>query len=247
MHAALTRIATIALFALLATACADAPAVQLVKTGTLKGCPGQTVGEMVDGFMGNPSWEAIVADDGKTYVNIEGDVMLSEKSVRALLQFAIDESDQSFVFRSMEANEVPMPGFFGLALLGKMCEEKGSETASSEPEADAVEEEAPAPPPSAPTDHWGTFSGSSGVVSLSLMVSPSTLTLTQDTGESFEMCQADVPEGFGYNLSVNLTCSEEMEFAGVRAGLLLNYLSDGWSVNGTGAFSGLAARLERDR
>ena len=95
--------------------------VQQVQAGVLDDCPEKTVQEMVDGFMGSPSWEAIAADDGKTYVNVEGDIEYLEKPVRALLQFLVE--GEQFEFNALEFNGVPQIELVAWALLATMCEE----------------------------------------------------------------------------------------------------------------------------
>jgi len=95
--------------------------VQQVQEGILDGCPEKTVQEMVDDFMGSPSWAAIAADDGNTYVNVEGDIEYLEKPVRALLQFLIE--GEQFEYNALEFNGVPQDPLTAMALLEVMCEE----------------------------------------------------------------------------------------------------------------------------
>lgn len=236
---------------LLSVACVgDTPAVRMVKSGSLKGCPGSTLDAMVDGFMGKAAWESIVDDDGKTYVNISGDINYADKPVRAVLQFATDTAERTFEFRSAEFNGVAMIGLVGVGLLEKMCENvtsgSSSESSTSEQE-DDHDTESSASPPGPPTDHFGSFSGTSGLAELSLTVLPTSIVFTQNiAGESFEMCQATLPDGVGYEVNVLLSCSEEMELAGVSVGLSMQYSRGQWYVSGTGAMSGLSATLTRD-
>ena len=95
--------------------------VQKVQTGSLEACPKKTVKEMVDGFMGSPSWESVAADDGNTYVNVEGDIEYFEKPVRAVLQFLV--VGEQFEFNALEFNEVPQNNLTAFGLLGNMCDE----------------------------------------------------------------------------------------------------------------------------
>ena len=95
--------------------------VLMVQGGKLGTCPSKTVQEMVDGFMGSPSWESITADDGFKYVNINGDITFQDKPVRATIQFKLD-SDKTFKFQALEFNEVPQNNLFAWGLLEKMCE-----------------------------------------------------------------------------------------------------------------------------
>jgi hypothetical protein len=115
-----------ALVSLGLTACQDAAEVQMVKGGTLQLCPSKTVESMVNGFMGNPSWEAIIATDGGTYVNIGGDITYQDNPVRAKLQFSVNKSAGTFEFYAIELNDVAMPQLLAIGLMNKMCEEGGS-------------------------------------------------------------------------------------------------------------------------
>ena len=63
----------------------DSDEVNIVQGGVLDTCPKKTVEEMVDGFMADLSWETVVADDGKKYVNISGVITYDEKPVMTLL------------------------------------------------------------------------------------------------------------------------------------------------------------------
>ena len=101
--------------------CSDTKEVQLVKDGTLQMCPSKTVGEMVSGYMGSPSWDSGVAEDGQKFVNIGGDVTLHDKPVRAVLQFQVDVDAGTFQFNALELNEVPQMNLLGGALLKQMC------------------------------------------------------------------------------------------------------------------------------
>jgi hypothetical protein len=95
----------------------------MVKGGTLQSCPQKTVEQMVDGFMGSPSWESGTGTDGSEFVNIGGDITIESKKVRALLQFVIDKPNNTFQFNAIEVNEVPMNQLLALSLLAKMCSE----------------------------------------------------------------------------------------------------------------------------
>lgn len=107
---------------LLLSGCGDSPEVEMVKNGSLRSCPNMTVEEMVNGFMGSPSWESGVAEDGSRFVNIDGDITLHDKPVRAALQFLVDLEAGTFDFNAFETNEVPQPTYMALGLLDKMCE-----------------------------------------------------------------------------------------------------------------------------
>ncbi|SFE63184.1 hypothetical protein SAMN04487869_1122 [Marinobacter sp. DSM 26671] len=100
----------------------DDPSVAMVKDGSLYTCKSHTVEELVNSFMGNPSWASGVSDSGVEFVNIEGDIMYANKEVRATLQLKINESEQSFEFQAIEMNGVPQNKMIANALLNKMCD-----------------------------------------------------------------------------------------------------------------------------
>ena len=93
-----------------------------IKQSKLGMCPKATVEEMVDGFMGDSSWESGITEDGIKFVNISGDITYADKPVRAVLQFLFNEDGTSFKYNAFEINEVPQNQFVAAALLKKMCE-----------------------------------------------------------------------------------------------------------------------------
>lgn len=103
--------------------CGSDPSVGVVKDGTLGLCEEKTVGQMADSFMDSPSWKSIVADDGNTYVNLEGGILLHDRPTTALIQFAVDVDSGLFEFNALEFNAVPQDLLTALALLEAMCEE----------------------------------------------------------------------------------------------------------------------------
>jgi hypothetical protein len=97
-------------------------AVRMVRNGHLEACSDATVGDMVSGFMGSPSWTSGVTEDGDTFVNVSGDISVHEKKVRAILQFFVDQKKGTFKFNALEFNGVPQPLIATAALLHQMCE-----------------------------------------------------------------------------------------------------------------------------
>ena len=96
--------------------------VALVKNGTLNSCPNTTVKQMVDSYMGNPSWESGVSEDGEVFVNVGGDIHFVDKPVRAVIQFSVNEKKGSFEYTALEFNGVPQMKLLAIPLMGKMCE-----------------------------------------------------------------------------------------------------------------------------
>lgn len=101
------------------SACFDSAEVKQVKGGVLQMCPNHTVEQMVDGFMGNPSWKSGKSADGKVFVNVEGDITFHEKPVRALVQFIVE--GDNFSFGAFEMNSIPSANIIAVGLLEKMC------------------------------------------------------------------------------------------------------------------------------
>ena len=111
-------------FAVLITlaGCGDSAEVKMVKGGKLQMCPNATVEEMVDGFLGDPSWESGKSNDGQEFVNVEGKMTFQEKEVTAKVQFFINKDRTSFQYNAFEMNDIPQNNFIASALLSKMCE-----------------------------------------------------------------------------------------------------------------------------
>ncbi|MGL4997987.1 MAG: hypothetical protein ACRC5T_03215 [Cetobacterium sp.] len=92
-----------------------------VKNGKLSNYPQKTLGEAIDGFVGNAEWESIISDDGNSYVNITGIILFHEKEVEILIQYKVNKDD-SFEFNALEFNEIPQIFLMYSGLLEKMYE-----------------------------------------------------------------------------------------------------------------------------
>ncbi len=66
-------------------------AVELVKNGHLAGYNDKTVGEAVDGFLGNAEWESGRNQSDETMVNVQGSIMYMDWKADCLIQFKVDE------------------------------------------------------------------------------------------------------------------------------------------------------------
>tara|TARA_Y100000589_G_scaffold322445_1_gene355388 strand:- start:1307 stop:1681 length:375 start_codon:yes stop_codon:yes gene_type:complete len=113
----------IACASLLLSGCAIDSRVSLVQNGYLDGCRNATLKEMVDGYIGSPKWSAGVSDDGQEFVNIEGNIMYSEKEVDLILQYLVNSEKETFEFSALELNDIPQNAFIAAALLSNMCDE----------------------------------------------------------------------------------------------------------------------------
>ena len=50
------------------------------------------MGEAVNGFLGNPSFQDIGSMNGLTYVNVTGKLSVDGKSTKAVIQFTVDQT-----------------------------------------------------------------------------------------------------------------------------------------------------------
>ena len=96
--------------------------VDMVKDGVLDTCPTKTIGDMVSSelIMNSPSWESFEADDGMTYVNLEGKVQYEDVS-NVLVQFVIKKDKSGFVFNAMTIDGEPQEEYVADILLATMC------------------------------------------------------------------------------------------------------------------------------
>jgi hypothetical protein len=100
----------------------NAPEIDLVKNGSLQIAPDKTVEELVNGFMGNPTWESGVTTEGDKFVNVTGNITFHGKEVEAVLQFEVDKNNKNFSIRACEFNGIPQSNFMMIGLLTKMAE-----------------------------------------------------------------------------------------------------------------------------
>ena len=85
--------------------------INMVKNGAFQAYPNITVGKLINGAIKNPKWEQIIAQDGKNYVNVSGNMY----GFKVLIQFRInDENTGSWVVNASELDGEPMP-IHGLA------------------------------------------------------------------------------------------------------------------------------------
>lgn len=136
------------------TACFDSSEVKQVKGGVLQLCPNHTVEQMVNGFMGNPSWESGKSSDGVVFVNVAGDITFHDKPVRAMVQYFV--TGDSFSFNAFEMNGVPSANLIAVGMLNKMCL-----SAEGSIEGKPVEKapDTPAPPPTTPAPTESSIPG----------------------------------------------------------------------------------------
>ena len=81
--------------------------VQLVRDGTLAAYPQMTVGEAFNGFLSNPKWESIRSDDESRFVNVTGGIIYDDEEAEIVVQFIVDEENESFQYYACEINNIP--------------------------------------------------------------------------------------------------------------------------------------------
>ena len=128
----LLKIVCVLLLSLTFAACTSQE-VKTIKESHMDMCPEKTVGQMVAGFFGSPSWssgiskgnEEIGIPDGVTLVNVKGKITYNDKPVTAVLQFVFSEDGDEYEFyvQALEMNEIPQDELMITGLLEKMCEE----------------------------------------------------------------------------------------------------------------------------
>ena len=95
--------------------------VSLVQNSSFDYCPQSTVKEMVDNFVDSPKWSALVADDGKDYVNVEGKIEYDNQPVDMLVKFNVDEKKETFEMYYFGINEISQDIFMQALLVEEMC------------------------------------------------------------------------------------------------------------------------------
>ena len=55
--------------------------VSLVQNGSFDYCPQSTVKKMLDNFVDSPKWSAFVANDGKDYDDVKGEIEYENQPV----------------------------------------------------------------------------------------------------------------------------------------------------------------------
>lgn len=108
---------------IMVSGCTDSKEVQMVKNGKLSFCPDATVEQVINNFMGSPTWESGESANGMTFVNIKGDITYAEKPISATIQFIINKKKGTFEFNALEFNKVPQMDIMALGLINKMCQE----------------------------------------------------------------------------------------------------------------------------
>ena len=94
------KIIMIILFFLI-NACGQTPEVLMVQGGKLESCPSKTIEQMVDGFMGFPSWESLVTEDGNNYVNIRNCTIIDNGNTYSTYGGGIGVANNSNVLISL--------------------------------------------------------------------------------------------------------------------------------------------------
>ena len=97
--------------------------VQMVKNGTLEAYPQIEVGKAFDGYLKNPKWESGLSEDNTRFVNVTGEILYYDKEVEIVVQFIVNEKDETFQYNACEMNGVPQNNFVFWALLENIYED----------------------------------------------------------------------------------------------------------------------------
>lgn len=81
--------------------------VRMVKGGYRVGQPELTYGDAFEYFFASPRWKYFIGEDGQDVVEFTGDCMYRDVSVKARIQFIVDEENGTFEPGYLAYNEVP--------------------------------------------------------------------------------------------------------------------------------------------
>lgn len=104
--------------------------IALVQNGHFTNFPTKSIGQAVNGFIGNPVWESGTGVNPENkpirFVNCRGAVTYMGKPVQALIQFVLSPDGQSFSLQAFELNEIPQ----NQEMIGSLIQEmfKGTES-----------------------------------------------------------------------------------------------------------------------
>ena len=101
--------------------------IQMVKNGTLESYPQMTVGEAFDGYLNNPKWESGLSEDRQRFVNVKGGILYYEKDAEIVVQFFVNEKDDTFWYNACEVNGLPQNNADVLELFETIYEVKSLE------------------------------------------------------------------------------------------------------------------------
>ena len=82
------------------------PRVQSIKNA-VKADYGVTYEEAFTNYFGNPAWKGFVSDDGKDVVEFTGKCMFQDTRVTALIQFVINNEEETFEAVYLSFNDIP--------------------------------------------------------------------------------------------------------------------------------------------
>lgn len=97
--------------------------VELVKTGTLKSYPDETIGEAFEDFFSDGEWESFESKKGMV-VQFTGGCTYADEDVECVVQFLIDEDDEEeFELYTVEVEGEPISELEILGMLEAVYEE----------------------------------------------------------------------------------------------------------------------------
>lgn len=81
--------------------------VEIVKNGILDQYPQKTVGDAFDNFLEKEVWESGITEDGIRFVNVSGELLYADELANVIVQFMVDEENESFTYNACEIDGVP--------------------------------------------------------------------------------------------------------------------------------------------
>lgn len=107
-------------------ATSESEEVQCVKNGYFTEYSSDiTLGELLDGFLSDSTWQYFESDDGIDIVECTGKCMYMDQEVEATVQFQLNDDD-TFELYTLAFNDIPQNLFITAAFFEKMYEDAGA-------------------------------------------------------------------------------------------------------------------------
>lgn len=86
---------------------------------------GYLLGDLVENYMGSPTYELFTAEGGQRCINISGNITYMGKPVVCVIQYEKESGNgvaERYNFRAIEFNEVPQPNLYYYTIMSNMVE-----------------------------------------------------------------------------------------------------------------------------
>jgi hypothetical protein len=108
--------------------------VQQVKTASPYAYPDKTYGEAFDSFFKNPKWKYFEGENGEDVVEFTGKCTYHDTEVEALIQFLLNEDDNTVEVGAFSLNDVPQTELMTYGLITAVFEDESIDSAENEEE-----------------------------------------------------------------------------------------------------------------